>query len=98
MNVSRIPLLIIASLLSLYASVWFLNRITMDALMFQSGIIAFAFASVKLICGVAALGGIAQGWRSRNRNGAAGEALLGFILMLGFILFMYVLGLVDQYF
>lgn len=94
----RLPLLILASLLSLYASWWFLTRITMDALMFQSGIVAFAFASVKLICGVAALGGIAQGWRSRNRTGAAGEALLGFILMLGFLLFMYLLGVAGKYF
>lgn len=85
----RLPALILASALSLYAALWFFQRVGMKALLLQSSLFAFLFAALALFCGTASLTGIYHAWRRHKQPGAAGEALAGFLLMLGFWLFHY---------
>lgn len=94
----RLPALVIASILSLYAALWMLKRVQFSALLLQSGLIAFAISALFLMGGLAAFSGIAQGWRARHRKGAWGEALFGFLLLLGIKLFYFLWPLVTRYF
>lgn len=93
----RLPALILASVLSLYAALWMFKHVRFNALLLQSGIFAFAVSALFLIGGLAALNGIAQGWRARHSKDAWSEALLGVFLMLGIMLFSYLWPFASRY-
>lgn len=90
----RLPALVTASILSLYAAFWLFGHISMAALTLKAGLIPFAVAVLFLFFAIAALSGIAQGWRNRRNKNAWGEAALGIILMLGVKLFDYLMAFI----
>ncbi len=90
----RLPALIVATILSLYAAWWMFTKVSIGALFLNTGIMPFLLAVLYLFCGIAALTGIGQGWRARHSKGAWGEALLGFLLMAGIMLFRYLWKLI----
>lgn len=90
----RLSALIVASTLSLYATLWFFQRVSLKALLLQSSLFAFLFTTLALFCGIASATGIYHAWRRRRHPGAAGEALCGFLLMLGFWLFHFLYSLI----
>lgn len=92
----RLPALITASILSLYAALWLFGHISLAALTLKAGLIPFAVAVLFLFFAIAAVSGVAQGWRTRRSPRAWGEASLGIILMLGVILFDYLMNIVGS--